>query len=149
MGDFADDGGNERLRDDQSGGEHQRVAYDTDYEVLTEECGVERTRPAQARRVVNGSKVDACGKPMLLMSTTWGQPLSPCTASAKAGSSARASSNSPSSRYPANGCGIAGHPLGKGDHVGDDAVALGGKGMAEPPEAGDHLVEDEEDAVGG
>src|SRR5438876_5213690 len=48
MGDFADDGGNERLRDDQSGGEHQRVAYDTDYEVLTEEGGVERTRPAQA-----------------------------------------------------------------------------------------------------
>jgi hypothetical protein len=35
---------------------------DTDYEVLTEEGGVERTRPAQARRAVNGSKVDACGK---------------------------------------------------------------------------------------
>jgi hypothetical protein len=62
MGDFADDGGNERLRDDQSGGEHQRVAYDTDYEVLTEEGGIERTRPAQARRAVNGGKVDACGK---------------------------------------------------------------------------------------
>ncbi len=33
-----------------------------DYEVLIEEGGVERTRPAQARRAVNGGKVDACGK---------------------------------------------------------------------------------------
>ncbi len=49
---------------------------------------------------------------------------------------------------PAKGCGAAGHPLGKGNHVGDDAVALSGEGVAEPPEAGDHLVEDEEDAVG-
>src|SRR5499433_2906787 len=40
-----------------------------------------------------------------------------------------------------------GDALGKRDHVGDDAVALGGKGVAEPAEAGDDLVEDEQDAV--
>ena len=40
-----------------------------------------------------------------------------------------------------------GDALGEGDHVGHDAVALGGKGMAEPAEAGDDLVEDQQDAV--
>ena len=40
-----------------------------------------------------------------------------------------------------------GHALGEGDHVGDDAVALGGEGVAEPAEAGDDLVEDQQDAV--
>ena len=43
--------------------------------------------------------------------------------------------------------GAVGHALGEADHVGDDAVALGGKGVAEPAEAGDHLVEDQQDAV--
>ncbi len=37
--------------------------------------------------------------------------------------------------------------LGKRDHVGDDAIALGGEGIAEAAEAGDHLVEDQQDAV--
>ena len=40
-----------------------------------------------------------------------------------------------------------GDALGEGDHVGDDAVAFGGEGMAEPAEAGDDLVEDQQDAV--
>ena len=40
-----------------------------------------------------------------------------------------------------------GHALGEGDHVGHDAVALGGEGVAEPAEAGDDLVEDQQDAV--
>ena len=43
--------------------------------------------------------------------------------------------------------GARGHALGEGDHVGDDAVALGGEGVAEPAEAGDDLVEDQQDAV--
>jgi hypothetical protein len=95
MGDFADDGGNERLRDDQGGGQHQRVAYD---EVLIEEGGVERTRPAQARRAVNGGKVDACGKADAPDVDHTGEAFEPVTASAKTGSSERARSNSPSSR---------------------------------------------------
>ncbi len=37
--------------------------------------------------------------------------------------------------------------LGEGDHVGDDAVALGGEGEAEAAEAGDDFVEDQQDAV--
>ncbi len=40
-----------------------------------------------------------------------------------------------------------GDALGEGDHVGDDAVALGGEGVAEAAEAGDDLVEDQQDAV--
>ena len=40
-----------------------------------------------------------------------------------------------------------GHALGEGDHVGHDAVALGGERRAEAPEAGDDLVEDQQDAV--
>ena len=40
-----------------------------------------------------------------------------------------------------------GDALGEGDHVGDDAVTLGGKAIAEPPEAGDDLIEDEQNAV--
>src|SRR5258706_11790397 len=40
-----------------------------------------------------------------------------------------------------------GDTLGEGDHVGGDAVTLGGKAVAEPPEAGDDLVEDQQDAV--
>ena len=44
-----------------------------------------------------------------------------------------------------HGAGI--HALGEGDHVGNDAVALGGEGGAEAAEAGDDLVEDQQDAV--
>jgi hypothetical protein len=62
MRELARDGGNERLRDDQGRGQHQRVAYHADYEVLVEEGGVERTCPAQAWRAVDGGKVDAGGK---------------------------------------------------------------------------------------
>ena len=40
-----------------------------------------------------------------------------------------------------------GDALGEGDHVGHDAVALGREGVAEPAEAGDDLVEDQQDAV--
>ena len=40
-----------------------------------------------------------------------------------------------------------GDALGEGDHVGHHAVALGGEGVAEPAEAGDDLVEDQQDAV--
>ena len=40
-----------------------------------------------------------------------------------------------------------GDALGERDHVGDDAVALGGEGEAEPPEAGDDFVEDQQNAV--
>ena len=39
------------------------------------------------------------------------------------------------------------HPLGEGDHVGLDAIALGGERRAETAEAGDDLVEDEQNAV--
>ena len=37
--------------------------------------------------------------------------------------------------------------LGEGDHVRRHAVALGREGVTEPPEAGDDLVEDQENAV--
>ena len=40
-----------------------------------------------------------------------------------------------------------GDALGEGDHVGHDAVAFGGEGVAEAAEAGDDLVEDQQDAV--
>ena len=43
--------------------------------------------------------------------------------------------------------GAVGHALGEGDHVGHDAERLGGERRAEPAEAGDDLVEDEQDAV--
>ena len=43
--------------------------------------------------------------------------------------------------------GARGDALGEGDHVGDDAVALGREGVAETAEAGDDLVEDQQDAV--
>ena len=39
------------------------------------------------------------------------------------------------------------HPLGEGDHVGLNAIALGGERRAETAEPGDDLVEDEQDAV--
>jgi hypothetical protein len=54
----------------------------------------------------------------------------------------------PRTNTPPRGARPARDPLGKADHVGDHAVALGGKAVAEPPEPRDHLVEDEEDAVG-
>ena len=38
-------------------------------------------------------------------------------------------------------------PLANVIMSGDDAVALGGEGMAEPAEAGDDFVEDQQDAV--
>jgi hypothetical protein len=50
-------------------------------------------------------------------------------------------------RTPPSGAGAVGHGLGEADHVGNDAVALGGEGIAEAAEARDHLIEDEEDAV--
>ena len=40
-----------------------------------------------------------------------------------------------------------GHTLGKGDHVGGGAVALGSEGVAEAAETGDDLIEDQQDAV--
>ncbi len=40
-----------------------------------------------------------------------------------------------------------GHALGEGDHVRHHAVAFGGEGMAEPAEAGDDLVEHQQDLV--
>ena len=40
-----------------------------------------------------------------------------------------------------------GDALGEGDHVRQHAVAFGGEGVAEPAEAGDDLVEDQQDAV--
>src|SRR6185503_20336285 len=43
--------------------------------------------------------------------------------------------------------GAVGDALGEGDHVRDNAIALSGKGIAEAAEAGDHLVEDEKNAV--
>ena len=50
-------------------------------------------------------------------------------------------------QHAAHGHGAGIHALGEGDHVRDDAVALGGEGGAEAAEAGDDLVEDEQDAV--
>src|SRR4029077_16763017 len=47
----------------------------------------------------------------------------------------------------AHGHGTGGDALGEGDHVGRYAVTLGGEGVAEPAEAGDHLVEDQQNAV--
>ena len=47
-------------------------------------------------------------------------------------------------QHAAKGRGAAGHALGEADHVGHDPVALGGKGVAEPAEAGDHLIEDQQ-----
>ena len=40
-----------------------------------------------------------------------------------------------------------GQALGAGDQVGRDAEALGGEPVPDAPEAGDHLVEAEQDAV--
>ena len=40
-----------------------------------------------------------------------------------------------------------GDAFGERDHVGDDAIALGGEGVAHAAEAGDDLVEDQQDAV--
>ena len=48
---------------------------------------------------------------------------------------------------PPIGTDAGGDALGEGDHVGHDAVALGGEGVAEAAEAGDDLVEDQQDAV--
>ena len=48
---------------------------------------------------------------------------------------------------PPIGTAARGDALGEGDHVGHDAVALGGEGIAQAAEAGDHLVEDQQDAV--
>jgi hypothetical protein len=52
----------------------------------------------------------------------------------------------PRTSTPPSGAAV-GHALGEADHVGDDAVALGGEGVAEPAEAGDHLIEDEQDVM--
>jgi len=40
-----------------------------------------------------------------------------------------------------------GDALGEGDHVGNDAVALGGEGIAHAAKAGDDFVEDQQDAM--
>ena len=48
---------------------------------------------------------------------------------------------------PPIGHGARGDALGEGQDVGRDAEALGGEGMAEAAEAGDDLVEDQQDAV--
>jgi len=51
-------------------------------------------------------------------------------------------------QHATKGRGAVGHALGEADHVGHDLVALGGKRVAEPAEAGDDLIEDQQDAVG-
>ena len=43
--------------------------------------------------------------------------------------------------------GAGGHPLGKAEEVGRHPIALRGKGVAETAEAGDDLVEDQQDAM--
>jgi hypothetical protein len=53
----------------------------------------------------------------------------------------------PHQNAPKRGCPVC-HGLGEADHVGDDAVALGGEGVAKAAEARNHFVQDEEDAVG-
>ena len=52
-------------------------------------------------------------------------------------------------QHGAHGDGPVGEPLGTGDHVGDDVELLGGERRAEAAETGDHLVEDQQDAVFG
>ena len=47
----------------------------------------------------------------------------------------------------AHGHRAGGDALGEGDHVGRHAVTLGGERVAEPAEAGDHFVEDQQNAV--
>ncbi len=49
--------------------------------------------------------------------------------------------------HPAHGNDAVGDDLGEGDHVRNDAEALRAEGLTQAPEAGDHLVEDEQDAV--
>lgn len=43
--------------------------------------------------------------------------------------------------------GAVGHRLGEANHVGDDAITLGGESIPQPAKAGDDLIEDEEDAM--
>ena len=50
-------------------------------------------------------------------------------------------------QHAAHRHGAGGDALGEGDEVGRDAVAFGGKRIAHAAEAGDHFVEDQEDAV--
>jgi hypothetical protein len=49
--------------------------------------------------------------------------------------------------HPAHWYRARGDALGERDHVGRHAIALGGKGVAEPAEAGNDLVEDQQNPV--
>ena len=53
----------------------------------------------------------------------------------------------PAGRHRAHRHGGVGEALGQVHHVGRDAETLGGEGRAQAAEAGDHLVEDQQDAV--
>ena len=55
--------------------------------------------------------------------------------------------NAVAARHRAHGHDAVGQRLGHGDHVGHDAEGIGGELLAGPPEAADHLVEDQQDAV--
>src|SRR5580704_5802676 len=79
--------------------------------------------------------------PTVRISSTPGTLLSAIAASAKCGSSALARDDA------AHGYRAGRDALGKRDHVGRHAVTLGGECMAEPTKAGDHFVEDQQNAV--
>ena len=49
--------------------------------------------------------------------------------------------------HRAHGQDAVGDRLGGGHQVGNDAKMVGRKGCSQPPEAGDHLVENQQDAV--
>ena len=51
-------------------------------------------------------------------------------------------------KHRAHGDGGIGDPLGRGHDIGKDAEAFGGETRTKPPESGDHLIEDQEDAMG-
>ena len=50
-------------------------------------------------------------------------------------------------QHAAHGNGAVAHPLRAGDEVGCNAKSLGGKGRSQSSEAGDDLIEDQQDAV--
>ena len=49
--------------------------------------------------------------------------------------------------HPAQRNDAVGHALGKVQHVGHHAIEVSAKGYAQPPKAGDDLVENQQDAV--
>ena len=167
-----------------------RIAGDADHQALVVEGAVHRLVGARARRAGRGARSMPAVRPTVRMSSTPGRSLSAIAASANSGSSLRARSNRPSSRYrssvaEARGAGermrrigvaveqfdgwsgplhegvvhgpprdhaahrhaARGDAFGEGDDVGRHAVALGRERVAEPAEAGNHLVEDQQNAV--